>query len=163
MAGETIITIIGNLTADPELRFTQTGVAVANFTVASTPRHFDRQSGEWRDGEALFLRSTAWREVAENIAGSLRKGMRVIVQGALQQRNYTDREGVNRTAYELEVHEIGPSLRYATAAVTKAARSAGNSPQAAPSAGSDQWATGGDSTWPTTQPGSYDYSDEVPF
>ncbi|WP_454296708.1 single-stranded DNA-binding protein [Salana multivorans] len=125
MAGETVITVIGNLTADPELRFTQSGAAVAGFTVASTPRTFDRQSGEWRDGEALFLRCSAWRDLATNVAESLTKGMRVIVQGRLSQRSYQTREGENRTVIELEVDEIGPSLRFATAKVTRAARGGG--------------------------------------
>ena len=125
MAGDTIITVIGNLTADPELRFTPSGAAVANFTVASTPRTFDRQSNEWKDGEALFLRCNIWREAAENVTESLTKGSRVIVQGRLKQRSYETREGEKRTVVELEVDEIGPSLRYATAKVTKAARGNG--------------------------------------
>lgn len=120
MAGETVITVVGNLTADPELRYTQSGIPVVNFTVASTPRHFDKQKNEWVDDPALFLRATAWREFAEHIAVSLTKGARVIVQGALRQRSYVDREGANRTAVELEVLEIGPSLRYAVAEVTRA-------------------------------------------
>ncbi|GAA4387957.1 single-stranded DNA-binding protein [Tsukamurella soli] len=125
MAGETIITVIGNLTADPELRFTPSGAAVANFTVASTPRTFDRNSNEWRDGEALFLRCNIWREAAENVAESLTKGTRVIVQGRLKQRSYDDREGQRRTVVELEVDEIGPSLRYATAKPNRTQRSGG--------------------------------------
>ena len=125
MAGETIITVVGNLTADPELRYTQNGLAVANFTIASTPRTFDRQANEWKDGEALFLRASVWREFAEHVAGSLTKGMRVIAQGRLRQRSYQDREGNQRTSIELEVDEIGPSLRYATAQVTRAASSGG--------------------------------------
>jgi single-strand DNA-binding protein len=125
MAGETIITVVGNLTADPELRYTQNGLPVANFTIASTPRNFDRQSNEWKDGEALFLRASVWREFAEHVAGSLTKGMRVIATGRLKQRSYQDREGNNRTAIELEVDEIGPSLRYATASVTRAAGGSG--------------------------------------
>ncbi|QOH59823.1 single-stranded DNA-binding protein [Rhodococcus rhodochrous] len=119
MAGETVITVIGNLTADPELRFTPAGAAVANFTVASTPRVFDRQSNEWKDGDALFLRCNIWREAAEHVAESLHRGDRVIVQGRLKQRSYETREGEKRTVIELEVEEIGPSLRYATAKVTK--------------------------------------------
>ncbi len=126
MAGETIITIVGNLTADPELRYTQNGLPVANFTIASTPRNFDRQANEWKDGEALFLRASVWREFAEHVAGSLTKGSRVIATGRLKQRSYQDREGNNRTAIELEVDEIGPSLRYATAQVTRAASGGGN-------------------------------------
>ena len=126
MAGDTIITVVGNLTADPELRYTPNGVAVANFTIASTPRVYDRQSGEWKDGEALFLRCSIWRDAAENVAESLTKGTRVIVQGRLQQRSYTDREGNNRTSIELQVDEIGPSLRYATAKPTRTQRGGGN-------------------------------------
>lgn len=122
MAGETIITVVGNLTADPELRFTPAGAAVANFTVASTPRTFDRQSNEWRDGEALFLRCSIWREAAENVAESLTKGQRVIVQGRLKQRSYETREGEKRSVVELEVDEIGPSLRFATAKAQRASR-----------------------------------------
>ena len=125
MAGDTTITVVGNLTADPELRFTPSGAAVANFTVASTPRIYDRQSGEWKDGEALFLRCNIWREAAENVAESLTRGSRVIVQGRLKQRSYETREGEKRTVVELEVDEIGPSLRYATAKVNKASRSGG--------------------------------------
>src|SRR6201997_1604911 len=125
MAGETIITVIGNLTADPELRFTPSGAAVANFTVASTPRMFDRQTNEWKDGEALFLRCAIWRGAAENVAESLTRGSRVIVQGRLRQRSFETREGEKRTVIELEVDEIGPSLRYATAKVNKASRSGG--------------------------------------
>ncbi|NII41542.1 single-strand DNA-binding protein [Curtobacterium flaccumfaciens] len=120
MAGETVITVVGNLTADPELRYTQNGLAVANFTIASTPRTFDRQANEWKDGDALFLRASVWREFAEHVAGSLTKGSRVIVQGRLRQRSYQDREGQQRTSIELEVDEIGPSLRYATAQITRA-------------------------------------------
>ena len=120
MAGETIITVVGNLTADPELRYTQAGVPVANFTIASTPRTFDRQKNEWVDGDALFLRASVWREFAEHVAGSLTKGMRVIAQGNLRQRNYETREGERRSSIELDVQEIGPSLRYATATVTRA-------------------------------------------
>lgn len=119
MAGETVITVVGNLTADPELRFLPSGAAVANFTVASTPRTFDRQSGEWKDGDALFLNCSVWRQAAENVAESLRKGMRVLVQGRLRQRSYETQQGERRTVVELEVDEVGPSLRYATAAVTR--------------------------------------------
>ena len=125
MAGDTIITVVGNLTADPELRFTPSGAAVANFTVASTPRIFDRQTNEWKDGDALFMRCSIWREAAENVAESLTRGSRVIVQGRLKQRSYETREGEKRTVVELEVDEIGPSLRYATANVNKASRSGG--------------------------------------
>ena len=125
MANDTVITVVGNLTADPELRFTNSGIPVASFTVESTPRTFDRQSGEWKDGEALFLRCSIWRDAAENVAESLTKGTRVIVQGRLQQRSYTDREGNNRTSIELQVDEIGPSLRYATAKPTRTQRGGG--------------------------------------
>jgi single-strand DNA-binding protein len=125
VAGDTVITVIGNLTADPELRFTPSGAAVANFTVASTPRMFDRQTNEWKDGEALFLRCNIWREAAENVAESLTRGARVIVSGRLKQRSFETREGEKRTVVELEVDEIGPSLRYATAKVNKASRSGG--------------------------------------
>ena len=119
MAGDTIITVVGNLTADPELRYTPNGLPVANFTIASTPRIFDRQANEWKDGEALFLRASCWREFAENVAATLTKGQRVIAQGKLKQRSFETREGEKRTTFELDVDEIGPSLRYATAQVTK--------------------------------------------
>ena len=125
MAGETSITVVGNLTGDPELRFTPQGLAVVNFTVASTPRTFDRNSNEWKDGEALFLRCSLWREAAENVANSLTKGMRVIVKGNLVQRSYETREGEKRTVYEMQVDEVGPSLRYATANVTRTTRGGG--------------------------------------
>jgi single-strand DNA-binding protein len=125
VAGDTTITVVGNLTADPELRFIPSGAAVANFTVASTPRIYDRQSGEWRDGEALFLRCNIWREAAENVAESLTRGSRVIVTGRLKQRSFETREGEKRTVVEVEVDEIGPSLRYATAKVNKISRSGG--------------------------------------
>ncbi|MHA7223764.1 single-stranded DNA-binding protein [Arthrobacter sp. RHLT1-20] len=125
MAGETTITVIGNLTNDPELRFTPSGSAVANFTIASTPRTFDRQSNEWKDGETLFLRASVWREAAENVAESLTKGMRVIVSGRLKSRSYETKEGEKRTVMELEVDEIGPSLRYANAKVNRTQRSGG--------------------------------------
>jgi single-strand DNA-binding protein len=125
MAGETTITVIGNLTNDPELRFTPSGSAVANFTIASTPRTFDRQSNEWKDGETLFLRASVWREAAENVAESLTKGMRVIVSGRLKSRSYETKEGEKRTVIELEVDEIGPSLRYANAKVNRTQRSGG--------------------------------------
>jgi single-strand DNA-binding protein len=127
MAGETTITVIGNLTSDPELRFTPSGSAVANFTIASTPRTFDRQSNEWKDGETLFLRASVWKEAAENVAESLTKGMRVIVSGRLKSRSYETKEGEKRTVIELEVDEIGPSLRYANAKVNRTQRSGGQS------------------------------------
>ena len=119
MAGDTVITVIGNLTADPELRWTQSGAAVADFTVASTPRTYDRNAGEWRDGDTLFMRCSVWRETAENVAESLRKGMRVIVQGRLTQRSYDTQQGERRTVVELQVDEVGPSLRRARAQVTR--------------------------------------------
>jgi single-strand DNA-binding protein len=171
MAGETIITVVGNLTADPELRYTQGGLAVANFTIASTPRTFDRQANDWKDGEALFLRASCWREFAEHVAGSLTKGTRVVATGRLKQRSYDDREGVKRTAIELEVDEIGPSLRYATAQVTRASGGSGGGggnrgAQGGQVAGGaeEPWAAGapaagGDDVWNT--PGSY--NDETPF
>jgi single-strand DNA-binding protein len=125
MAGDTIITVIGNLTSDPELRFTPSGAAVANFTVASTPRTFDKNSGEWKDGEALFMRCNIWRQAAENVAETLTRGARVIVSGRLKQRSYETREGEKRTVVELEVEEVGPSLKYATAKVNKVSRGSG--------------------------------------
>ena len=173
MAGETIITVVGNLTADPELRYTQAGLPVANFTIASTPRNFDRQANEWKDGEALFLRASVWREFAEHVAGSLTKGMRVIAQGRLRQRSYQDREGNQRTAIELEVDEIGPSLRYATAQVTRAASTGGGGggggqsrPAQQQQVSEEPWSTPGSSTgggadaWST--PGTA-YGDDTPF
>ena len=130
MAGETIITVVGNLVDDPELRFIPSGAAVASFRIASTPRTFDRQTNEWKDGDALFLSCSVWREAAENVAESLQKGMRVVVQGRLKQRQYETREGEKRTVVELEVEEVGPSLKYATAKVTRASRN--DQQQAAP-------------------------------
>ena len=170
MAGETVITVVGNLTADPELRYTQNGLPVANFTIASTPRNFDRQANEWKDGEALFLRASVWREFAEHVAGSLTKGSRVIATGRLKQRSYQDREGNNRTAIELEVDEIGPSLRYATAQVTRAASSGGGGggnygggQQSRPQVQQEEpWASPGSAApdaW--SAPGSY--GDDTPF
>ena len=162
MAGETVITVVGNLTADPELRYTQNGLAVANFTIASTPRNFDRASNDWKDGDALFLRASVWREFAEHVAGSLTKGSRVIATGRLKQRSYETKEGEKRTSIELEVDEIGPSLRYATAQVTRAASSREGGRSAADSAAPadvDGWATqapGGESQ---VEP----WADEVPF
>jgi single-strand DNA-binding protein len=148
MAGETTITLVGNLTGDPELRFTPSGAAVANFTVASTPRTFDRQSNEWKDGETLFMRCSVWREAAENIAESLQKGMRVIVTGRLVSRSFDTKEGEKRTVMEMQVDEVGPSLRYATAKVNRTQRSGG---QGGGGFGggqgggfdNDPWATGG--------------------
>ncbi len=161
MAGETVITVIGNLTDDPELKFTPSGDAVANFTVASTPRTRDRQSNEWKDGTPLFLRCSVWRQVAENVAESLQKGQQVIVHGALNIRNYERQDGSKGTSIEMNVYEVGPSLRFATAKVTKATRSGGGGgdqsgggnpwsqqqPAAQPQAGgSDAWGGGGGST-----------------
>jgi single-strand DNA-binding protein len=143
VAGDTIITVVGNLTADPELRFTPSGAAVANFTVASTPRILDRQSGEWKDGEALFMRCNIWREAAENVAESLSRGSRVIVTGRLKQRSYETREGEKRTVVEVEVEEIGPSLKYATAKVNKASRSGGGGGGGGFGGGAPGGATGG--------------------
>ena len=191
MAGDTVITVIGNLTSDPELRFTPSGAAVANFTVASTPRTLDKQSGEWKDGEALFLRCNVWRQPAENVAESLQRGMRVIVQGRLKQRSYEDREGVKRTVYELDVDEVGASLRSATAKVTKTAGrggqggygggggqggggwsgGSGGGQQSGGAPADDPWATsapagggqnGGGGNWGGSSGGG-GYSDEPPF
>ena len=166
MAGETVITVIGNLTGDPELRFTPSGAAVASFTVASTPRTLDKATNEWKDGEALFLRCSIWRQAAENVAESLQKGMRVIVSGRLQQRSYDTKEGEKRTVIELQVDEIGPSLKYATAKVNRTTRGGGNggfggSPSGGGSAASpadDPWASsapvagGGGGGWSTDEP-----------
>jgi single-strand DNA-binding protein len=143
MAGETPITVVGNLTADPELRFTPSGAAVANFTVASTPRTFDKQTNEWKDGEALFLNCSVWRQAAENAAESLQRGMRVIVSGRLKARSYETREGEKRTVFEIDVDEVGPSLKYATAKVTKTSRQGGQSGGGFSGGGDDPWATGG--------------------
>lgn len=147
MAGETTITVVGNLVDDPELRFTPAGKAVARFRLASTPRTLDRASGEWKDGEALFLSCQVWGQIGENVAESLQRGSRVIVSGRLRQRSYETKEGEKRTVYELEVDEIGPSLRYATAKVQKMSRSSGQQTQsggrgqAADPMGDDPWAT----------------------
>ena len=148
MAGDTVITIIGNITGDPELRFTPSGAAVANFTVASTPRAFDRQSNEWKDGETLFMRCSVWRDAAENVAESLNRGTRVIVSGRLKSRSYETKEGEKRTVVEMEVDEVGPSLRYASAKVTKTQRGNGGGGFGGQQGGSfggqqeDPWATG---------------------
>ena len=143
MANETVVTVIGNLTSDPELRYTQSGLAVANFTIASTPRTFDKASNEWKDGDALFLRASVWREFAEHVAGSLTKGARVIASGRLRQRSYETKEGEKRTSMELEIDEIGPSLKYATASLTRASSERGQSqpsaPQSAPKEPSDPY------------------------
>ena len=144
MAGETVITVVGNLTSDPELRYTQNGLAVANFTIASTPRTVNRRTNAWEDGEPLFLRASVWREFAEHVAGSLVKGSHVIAQGRLKQRNYETKEGEKRTSFELEIDEIGPSLRYATAHVTRAQSSrgpdGGNNGSGAAPAAPNPWA-----------------------
>lgn len=143
MAGETIITIVGNLTADPELRFTPSGAPVANFTVASTPRTLDRASGEWKDGDAMFLNCAVWRQAAENVAESLTKGMRVIVQGRLRSRSYETREGEKRTVFEVEVEEVGPALKYATAKVTRNQGGSGGGNYSGGSSGGSNWNRGG--------------------
>lgn len=169
MAGETFITTVGNLVADPELRYTQGGVAVASFTIASTPRFFDRQANEWKDGDALFMRCSAWRDLAEHISGSLTKGARVIASGRLQQKTFQTREGENRTSLEMEVEEIGPSLKFATAAVTRAAST--GQPGAQPGAVQRR-----DASWQTPSPNDSanamgdawapsgaTYSDDTPF
>lgn len=154
MAGETVITVVGNLVDDPELRFTPSGAAVANFRVASTPRTFDKNSNEWKDGDALFLSCSVWREAAENVAETLTKGLRVIIQGRLKQRQYETREGEKRTVVELDVDEIGPSLKYATAKVTRTSsrsggggfsggNSGGNSGGSQQAPANDPWATPG--------------------
>ena len=162
MAGETIVTLVGNLTGDPELRFTPSGSAVANFTIASTPRTFDRQSNEFKDGETLFMRCSIWREAAENVAESLTKGTRVVVTGRMKSRSYQTKEGENRTVIELEADEIGPSLRYATAKVNRTQRGGGGGWSAPGSQGgqqgggyADPWATGPAS-------GGYSGSDDEP-
>ena len=160
MAGETVITVVGNLTADPELRFTPSGAAVANFTVASTPRFLDKQTNEWKDGDALFMRCNIWRQAAENVAESLQRGMRVIVTGRLRQRSYETKEGEKRTVYEVEVDEIGPSMRYATAKVNKVQRSGGGGGFGGGGGNSAGGAT--DDPWATPAPAG-DFSDEPPF
>lgn len=165
MANDTPISIIGNLTADPELRFTQSGVAVASFTIASTPRRFDKQANDWVDGEALFMRCSIWRDAAENVAESLEKGSRVIASGNLKQRSFTDREGNNRTSIELDVDEVGPSLKYATAKPNKVDRRNGGRP-AAPSPQGEQWNGGGQAA-PAADPwaggGNQGGYDDPPF
>ena len=161
MSGETLVTVVGNLTAAPELRYTQSGLAVANFTIASTPRSFDRASNEWKDGDPLFLRASVWREFAEHVASSLTKGSRVIAQGRLVQRSFETKDGEKRTSIELQVDEIGPSLRYATAQVTRA--TSGGAPTASPPT-SEPWsspapaAAASDSST-TPEP----YADDTPF
>jgi single-strand DNA-binding protein len=158
MAGETVITVVGNLVDDPELRFTPSGAAVANFRIASTPRTFDRQTNEWKDGDALFLSCSVWRQAAENVAESLQRGMRVIVQGRLKQRSYETREGEKRTVVELEVDEVGPALAFATAKVTRASRSGGGGGYSGGGQGGQQsrpqQSGGGDDPWATPAPQS---------
>jgi single-strand DNA-binding protein len=154
MAGETQITVVGNLTADPELRFTPSGAAVANFTVASTPRTFDRQSNEWKDQETMFLNCSVWRQAAENAAESLQRGMRVIVQGRLKARSFETREGEKRTVFEIDVEEVGPSLKMATAKVTKTTRSGGGGGDFGGGGGNDPWASQGGGQQGGSQGGS---------
>lgn len=169
MAGDTVITVIGNLTADPELRFTASGAAVASFTIASTPRTFDRQTNEWKDGEALFLRCSLWRQAAENAAESLTRGMRVIAQGRLVQRSFETREGEKRTVVELQVDEIGPSLRYASAKVNRTQRGAGGGGFGSSGGFGDAGSGAGggmaaDDPWGASAPaGGGGFSDEPPF
>ena len=167
MAGETTITVVGNLTADPELRFTPSGAAVASFTVASTPRTFDRQSGEWKDGEALFMRCSIWRQAAENVAESLTRGARVIVSGRLKQRSFETREGEKRTVVEMDVDEVGPSLRYATAKVNKVSRGGGGGGFGGGGGGGGQSAPPADDPWGSAPPagggGGGGFDDEPPF
>ncbi|MFL6138980.1 MAG: single-stranded DNA-binding protein [Frankiaceae bacterium] len=171
MANETTLTIIGNITNDPELRFTPSGAAVANFTIASTPRTLDRQSGEWKDGETLFMRCSLWREAAENVAESLQRGTRVIATGRLKSRSYETKEGEKRTVTELDVDEIGPSLRYATAKVNKTQRGGGGGGfsgggggggfgAGAPASGGGGSAAPADDPWASSPAGGYD---EPPF
>jgi single-strand DNA-binding protein len=172
-AGDTTITVIGNLTDDPELRFTPSGAAVAKFRVASTPRFMDKQTNEWKDGEPLFLSCTVWRQAAEHVAESLQRGARVIVSGRLKQRSYETREGEKRTVIELEVDEIGPSLRYATAKVQKMSRSGGGGGGFGSGGGGGQGGGGGnfDDPWATAAPasagsgsgGGKQFDDEPPF
>jgi len=169
MAGDTIITVIGNITGDPELRFTPSGAAVARFTVASTPRIMDRQTNEWKDGDPLFLSCNIWRQAAENVAESLQKGARVIVSGRLRQRSYETREGEKRTVMELEVDEVGPSLRYATAKVQKMQRSSGGGgfgSGGGGNSGGSGGSSGFDDPWASAAPtggGSGSYDEEPPF
>ena len=179
MAGETVITVVGNLVDDPELRFTPSGAAVANFRIASTPRTFDKQTNEWKDGDALFLSCSVWRQAAENVAESLQKGMRVVVQGRLKSRSYETREGERRTVFEVDVDEVGPSLRYATAKVTRTTGGGGgggnwnsNAPQGGGSGGGDPWSSnqqgqggggGRPQQAPVNDPWSSAQSDDPPF
>ncbi|MEB0286182.1 single-stranded DNA-binding protein [Cryobacterium sp. 10S3] len=159
MSGETVITVVGNLTAAPELRYTQGGLAVANFTIASTPREHDKASGEMKDSQALFLRASVWREFAENVAASLTKGTRVIAKGRLKQRNYETAEGERRTSFELEVDSIGPDLRWSQASLTRNARSSGPQQSSGRDDDGASAAPAGDA-WATSEPS---FGDEVPF
>ena len=175
MAGDTVITVIGNLTDDPELRFTPSGAAVANFTIASTPRTLDKATNEWKDGDALFLRCSIWRQAAENVAETLTRGARVVAQGRLVQRSYETREGEKRTVVELQVDEIGPSLKYATAKVSKTSRGGGSgggfggsgsgSGSGGGSRGGSSGGPGADDPWASAAPagGGSSFSDEPPF
>ena len=178
MAGETQITLVGNLTSDPELRFTPNGAAVANFTVASTPRTYDRQTNEWKDGDAMFINCSVWRQYAENVAETLTKGSRVIVQGRLKSRSYETREGEKRTVFEVDVDEVGPSLRYATAKVTRTTAGGsgggggnwqGNQSQGGNAGGSgsqDPWSSSGSSGGATrggNDPWAQSNAEEPPF
>jgi single-strand DNA-binding protein len=165
MAGDTVITVVGNLTADPELRFTPSGAAVASFTIASTPRTFDRNTNEWKDGDALFLRCSIWRQAAENVAESLQRGMRVVAQGRLKQRSYETREGEKRTVVEMEVDEVGPSLRYATAKVNRTQRgSASGGGFGSSGSGDSGGGAPADDPWGSAPPSSGGgFSDEPPF
>jgi single-strand DNA-binding protein len=175
MSGETIVTVVGNLVDDPELRFTPSGAAVSNFRIASTPRHFDKQTNEWKDSDPLFLSCSVWRQAAENVAESLQRGMRVIVQGRLKQRSYETREGEKRTVVELEVDEVGASLAFATAKVTRTSRSGGQAASSRPqqqSGGGDPWgqssqgSSGGSDPWGPPAGGSGggpSWAEEPPF
>jgi single-strand DNA-binding protein len=166
MAGETVITVVGNLTADPELRFTPSGAAVASFTIASTPRTFDKNTNEWKDGDALFLRCSIWRQAAENVAESLQRGMRVVAQGRLRQRSYETREGEKRTVVEMEVDEVGPSLKYATAKVNRTSRGSSSGGGFGSSGTSGSEAGPVDDPWgsaPTASSAGGGFSEEPPF
>lgn len=171
MAGEPNITLVGNVVADPDLRFTPSGAAVANFRVASTPRTYDRQSGEWRDGEAMFVNCAVWRQYAENVAESLQKGMRVIVQGRLKSRTFETREGEQRTVFEIDADEVGPALRYATAKVTRTTGGGGQGGSSNAGGGgytagnTDPWATGGDNSggMAGSDPWATNANEEPPF
>jgi single-strand DNA-binding protein len=171
-AGDTSITIVGNLVADPEIRYTPTGQAVATFRVASTPRFLDKTTNEWKDGDSLFLSCNVWRQAAENVAESLQRGMRVIVSGRLRQRSYETKEGEKRTVYEVEVDEVGPSLRNASAKVTRSQRSGGFGGQGGPSGPGGQGGYGGgaggraaasEDPWATEPAGDSGFTDEPPF